>query len=322
MNKTVKLSVIIIVVALLYMTVVLTACQGSTATQTGTISDITKGYFAGVEGASSVTINLDDYVNANGTSVTYSAQSDNVDIATVSVDGATLTVSLQGAEGNTFITVFVYSNGKKSFSLSFGLTAKVYERVACIGDSLTYGHSWHNQSYPVYLQEILGDAVEVKNFGVNGSAVTNRNETNYRLKYDTLKEYADSLTFQPDIVVVMLGSNDGYNWTGSAPTFEQEYTKLLNSYLESGVEQIVMLTSPPTLKNNAFNIPDEVLSGQICPRQRAIAIQFGLPLVDVRAAFEALDSFDSLYRTGDGVHFSVEGAQFVAQLVADKLIKL
>lgn len=265
---------------------------------------------------------MEDYVDANGTTVTFAATSDDEAVATVFVQGSKLTVTLEGAEGSATITVSVFSDGKKAFSMSFVLTAAVYQRVACIGDSLTYGHTWHNESYPVYLQELLGETVEVKNFGVNGSAVTNRNESNYKLKYDTLQEYADSLAFQPDVVVIMLGTNDGYNWTGSAPTFDEEYAKLINSYLDNGAKQVVLLTSPPTLDKNAFNLPNDVINSEVCPRQRAIAEQFGLPLVDARVAFEALDSYDDLFRPGDGVHFSVAGAEFVAQLVADKLLTL
>lgn len=302
--------------------VVATACDGASAKQIGEIEDITKGYFVGLDNESTVEINLDDYVYSKGATVTYSAESDNESIATVSVQGSTLTATLQGAEGNALITVSVYSNGKKAFLLSFALTANKYERVACIGDSLTYGHAWHNQSYPVYLQQILGDGVQVQNFGVNGSAVTNRSESNYTLKYDTLQECRNSLAFDPDVVVIMLGSNDGYNWTGSAPTFEEEYAKLINSYLDNGAKQVVLLTSPPTMENNAFNISDEIIKTQVCPRQREIAEQFGLPLVEIREAFDARSDVSSLFRPGDGVHFSVEGAQFVAQLVADKLIQL
>lgn len=318
-----KLTAIILSLVLIAtVSVIVAACNSAAPKQTGTIEDITKGYFAGLEGASSVTINLDDYVNANGATVTYTATSSNTNIATVAVEESTLTLELQGLEGSAFITVTVNSNGKKAFSLNFAITANIYERVACIGDSLTYGHTWHNQSYPVYLQEILGQAIEVQNFGVNGSAVTNRNESNYTLKYDTLQAYRDSIAFAPDIVVIMLGTNDGYNWTGSEPTFDEEYAKLINSYLDNGAQQIVLLTSPPTLDKNAFNLPNDIIRAQVCPRQRAIAEQFGLPLVDIREAFDARDDLESLFRPGDGVHFSVEGAQFVAQLVGDALIKL
>lgn len=197
-----------------------------------------------------------------------------------------------------------------------------YTRVACVGDSLTYGHTWHDQSYPVYLQELLGDDVEVRNFGVNGSAVTNRSESTYTLKYDTLQEYTDSINFAPEVVVIMLGTNDGYNWTGSKPTFVEEYKKLIDSYFEAGAEQVVLLTSPPTLDGNAFNLPNGVIRDEVCPRQREVAAEYGLPLVDVRKAFEAQEDMESLFRPGDGVHFSVKGAKFVAEIVAPMLKNL
>ena len=47
-------------------------------------------------------------------------------------------------------------------------------RVACIGDSLTWGFSLpdpRQQSYPSLLQERLGAEYEVRNFGCNGASV-------------------------------------------------------------------------------------------------------------------------------------------------------
>ena len=48
------------------------------------------------------------------------------------------------------------------------------KRVACIGDSLTWGFSLPDplrQSYPALLQERLGAEYEVRNFGCNGASV-------------------------------------------------------------------------------------------------------------------------------------------------------
>lgn len=41
-------------------------------------------------------------------------------------------------------------------------------KVACVGDSLTYGDKAY-KGYPVYLQEMLGDKYEVRNFGECGA---------------------------------------------------------------------------------------------------------------------------------------------------------
>lgn len=322
MKKSIKMiATAVIFTMLAVVALALVACQGG-ATPNGTLPNVTKGYFEGNEVASSFTINLSDYVLAHGTVLTYTASSNYTDVVTVSVEGTYLTATVHKGNGTATIYVVVYSNEKKAFDTSFTITATTYRRVACIGDSLTYGHTWHDQSYPVYLQKLLGNKIEVGNFGVNGSAVTNRNEPTYNLKYDTLQEYRDSLAFEPDIVLIMLGSNDGYNWTGSDPTFDEEYAKLINSYIDGGVEHIVLLTSPPTLTNNAFNISDEIIRDSVCPRQRTIAEEFSLPLVDVREAFETLDDYNSMFRPGDGVHFSVAGAQLVAQLVADAIFAL
>jgi hypothetical protein len=47
-------------------------------------------------------------------------------------------------------------------------------KVACIGDSITYGHGisdWKKNSYPVILQGILGEKYHVANFGSSGACV-------------------------------------------------------------------------------------------------------------------------------------------------------
>lgn len=47
------------------------------------------------------------------------------------------------------------------------------KKVACIGDSITWGFTLLNpwkQSYPALLQQMLGDAYEVRNFGYNDEA--------------------------------------------------------------------------------------------------------------------------------------------------------
>ena len=43
-------------------------------------------------------------------------------------------------------------------------------KVACVGDQLTVGIS-KSDNYPVFLQELLSDLFEVKNFGLNDSTV-------------------------------------------------------------------------------------------------------------------------------------------------------
>jgi lysophospholipase L1-like esterase len=72
-------------------------------------------------------------------------------------------------------------------------------RVACVGDSITKG--FH---YPEILGELLGPNYVVQNFGAGGAAVALRSET----PYINQSVFLAVKRFQPDIVIIMLGTND------------------------------------------------------------------------------------------------------------------
>jgi lysophospholipase L1-like esterase len=82
-------------------------------------------------------------------------------------------------------------------------------RVACIGDSIT---EWSH--YPEELQQKLGEGYIVGNFGVAGSAVTKDSE----LPYMNQSAFQEAKDFQPQVVIIMLGTNDAkdvnYDFSG------------------------------------------------------------------------------------------------------------
>jgi sialate O-acetylesterase len=56
--------------------------------------------------------------------------------------------------------------------LLFHLSVFAQTKVACIGNSITYGFGipdCESNSYPAKLQKIIGQEWEVKNFGVSGA---------------------------------------------------------------------------------------------------------------------------------------------------------
>ena len=72
-------------------------------------------------------------------------------------------------------------------------------RVACVGDSITQG-----SGYPNKLQTLLGSNFTVRNFGVSGSTVSLNSIKPY-MKQTAFRKAED---FDPQIVVIMLGTND------------------------------------------------------------------------------------------------------------------
>lgn len=81
------------------------------------------------------------------------------------------------------------------------------KRIACVGDSITWGFTIVNRrkySYPALLQQRLGADYEVRNFGQNDAAARFDADTPYVKK----RVFQESLDWNPDIVLLMLGSND------------------------------------------------------------------------------------------------------------------
>ncbi len=111
-----------------------------------------------------------------------------------------------------------------------GRTEKII-KIACVGNSITYGSGIVNRdknSYPAQLQYYLGDKYKVVNFGVSGATVLSEGD----FPYISTKEYNESKAFQPDIVLIKLGTNDSkaHNWKFSN-SFLKDYKRLVNSYI-------------------------------------------------------------------------------------------
>ena len=76
-------------------------------------------------------------------------------------------------------------------------------KVACIGDSITYGHGisdWEKNNYPAVLGQILGEEYHVANFGSSGTCVNPDGDQPYTGR----ATYQDSLDYNADIIATLL----------------------------------------------------------------------------------------------------------------------
>lgn len=182
------------------------------------------------------------------------------------------------------------------------------KKVACVGDSITWGFTIVNRarySYPAVLQQLLGDGFEVRNFGHNDAAVRFDAETPYVRK----KACRDSLAWEPDIVLLMLGTNDTKPWNWDPVVFRQDYLRLVESYLALPSHPRVVLVAPIRIFKPlpvTFLNPD-VLEEGVRPVIRDIAARLQLQLVDL------YDLFDGSNFCRDGVHPQRDGARMLAQ---------
>ena len=167
----------------------------------------------------------------------------------------------------------VHVEGQDDVTISGGTREKV--KVACVGDSLTYGHIWQSEAYPVFLQDYLGnERFEIRNFGINGVSITGYGGTwdDPNERYILKQEYTDSKNYQPDVIVMCLGTNDGTNWTSAAATFVDYYHTLIDGYKEALPNaQWVFMVSPPCKEPNDYGIDNEAMREHVNPVQRSIA---------------------------------------------------
>lgn len=193
-------------------------------------------------------------------------------------------------------------------------------RVACIGDSLTWGFGlsdpWR-ESYPAVLQEMLrekvGEGYEVRNFGCNGASVRADSYAGY---VDT-SAFRSSLAWDPDIVLLMLGSNDAspYDWDPDA--FRRDYEHIVAAYQELPSALRICLIAPPrihrVLGETFMGLSPEILEEGIRPAICAVAAAAGLEFIDL------VDLFPDARYCFDGVHPQASGARMMAASIIDSV---
>ena len=185
-------------------------------------------------------------------------------------------------------------------------------RVACVGDSITAGAGAEKgKAYPSQVQALLGDKWVVKNFGVSGRTLLAKGDHPYIKE----KAYADAQAFLPDVVVIMLGTNDTkpQNWVHE-DEFVADYKALIESFKGLSSHPRVFICRPcPVPGKGNFGINEANLQIEI-PVIDKIATEEGADLIDMHAV---LQSHPELLP--DRVHPNTTGAGIMAQTVATAL---
>lgn len=192
-------------------------------------------------------------------------------------------------------------------------------QVTFVGDSLTAGHYWPSEAYPVYVQDYLpeGSNLTVNNCGVNGASFKTFGQ--YNPAYNTTDGYTNSLKGNPSVITILLGTNDATNWANEKDDYVMDYNNLVEEYQGAFPNaKIVMITSPKC-ESNTFGIPCDTILNEVNPLQREIAEDLELPLIDLSEDLMDLDS-SALFR--DGVHLTVDAAKLVAESIADKIVEI
>lgn len=197
-------------------------------------------------------------------------------------------------------------------------TAAMAERikVACVGNSVTYGHGIAGRdslAYPAQLQRLLGEGYEVGNFGKSGSTLLRNGHRPYNLQ----KEYRRALDFGAEIVVVHLGLNDTdpRNWPNFRDEFERDYCQLIDSLQaaapEGRLRRLVLCLMTPIFNGHPrFESGTRDWHAEIQDAIRRVARHYGVEPLDLHTPLHCRpDLFP------DNLHPNAEGAAILAKTV-------
>ena len=172
-------------------------------------------------------------------------------------------------------------------------------KVACIGNSITDGHGIDVATqfgYPALLQQMLGDNYWVKNFGVSARTMLNKGDNPYMNEM----AWKDAVAFNPDIVIIKLGTNDSkpQNWQYGAE-FKNDLKQMITTLRPDLAQpqkkkgkksknvlpakpQIILCTPIPAFKST-WNINDSIIANSIIPIQQEVAREYELQVIDLHS---------------------------------------
>jgi lysophospholipase L1-like esterase/pimeloyl-ACP methyl ester carboxylesterase len=183
-------------------------------------------------------------------------------------------------------------------------------KVACIGNSITYGSGIDDRprdSYPSQLARMLGEKWEVRNFGVGGRTLLKKGD----YPFWNEEAYAQAKAFLPDVVVIKLGTNDTkpQNWKYSGE-FLPDYRAMVEELKALSSHPKIYLCKPVPAYSNRWGINDSIIVHGVIPAVEKLAKEEKLPVIDL---YSALSGKASLFP--DQIHPNAEGAGLMAKAI-------
>ena len=188
-------------------------------------------------------------------------------------------------------------------------------RVACVGDSITYGHGIPNRqkrAYPGQLQDLVGDKYDVRNFGVNAKTMLNHKWDSYI----TTGVCKNALKFNPNIVIIMLGTNDTKHWKRMGDNFATDAANIVDAFAKLEAKPKIYLCRPVPVFKDKWGINEKSLTEGVIPAINKVAKEKGCKIVDLH---KALSGKGDLFP--DKIHPNDAGSTVMAKTLRDAILK-
>ena len=217
-----------------------------------------------------------------------------------------------------------------AFSADPAAFAQARTKVACVGDSITFGLGLADralEAYPARLQALLDERFpgryEVRNFGSSGRGIyldsmRGREKRGFRW----MKEHKAAVEWRPDIVICNLGINDNgeyikeYTGARRRGQFADDYCALLGDYRKANpkVSLYIWTKLAPLAPGQRF-----FRSAEPCLMQKdldSVAVRMGAVGIDMHEPLR--DVMDEVLAK-DKIHPDARGARIIAEATLQAL---
>lgn len=205
-------------------------------------------------------------------------------------------------------------------------------RIACVGDSITYGARLENRdkfSYPARLQELMGENYIVENFGVGSCTLIRKG------KPTVWNQLSEIKAFNPEIVIISLGTNDtcGEGTCGDRKCweykdeFEGDYSDLIDTLKSWPSQPKIWICAPSPMVLETPGLNQDRINGltirkprlqQLIKTTKKVAEKKKVGFIDLNTP---LENKPELFTEKDGVHPNKKGYLALAKLVYRELKK-
>ncbi|MBV4189984.1 prolyl oligopeptidase family serine peptidase [Bacteroides fragilis] len=187
-------------------------------------------------------------------------------------------------------------------------------KIACIGNSITYGVGTRNpakDSYPAVLGQMLGDGYEVRNFGVSARTMLMKGDNPYMKE----ERYRQALDYNPDIVTIKLGTNDTkpQNWRYKSD-FKNDMETMIRTLRALPSKPEIYLCYPIPAYAVQWGINDSIIVHGVMPVINRLAAKYGLKVIDLHTPLTGMKECFA-----DNVHPNEKAAVRIAQAIYRQL---
>ncbi len=157
--------------------------------------------------------------------------------------------------------------------------------------------------------KLLGTGWEVRNFGHSGATMIRNGDT----PYWNVPELQAALDFEPDVVIILLGTNDSkpQNWDAHKDEFTKDYADMISLFRKLKSKPMIWVGFPIPVIKDTWTIRKEIVEKDITILIRQVAIADKTGIIDFFHVFVKPAEV-----IPDNVHPNAEGSKIMAMEAA------